>query len=237
MRGLAEDLAALGYAAVVPTWSYSPMAGDDALCALAWLHANAEVYGFDTERVAVFGHSGGATLAILTAAIDEPAEFLEECPYDFPQSGAVQGAISYAGSFMTSEWFLTYGKGWVPYTLAEMYQISREEAEEVVRAVVDTPFERWLEIEGFSDNATHWIHTQAAAWIDGSEPPILLIHGAKDNTINKLDSEGFAAYLETKGVDFQLLIIPSATHDLCPNCSGFDETWEATLACLAQVLK
>ena len=234
---LAEDLSASGYSAVVPTWSLNLKAADDALCALAWLHANAETYGFDPERVAVFGHSFGGNLGVLLAAIDQPAEFLQRCSYDLPQSGAVQGAISYAGSFLMPEWFLTQGKDRAEAAMEGIFLIPRETAQGMLQALLDTPFERWLDIKDFGVSATHLIHTFPTGWIDGSEPPILLIHGASDTVVDPLESEAFAALLEAQGVEVQLLIIPSARHSLSLSSPGFDETWKATQAFLAQVLK
>jgi acetyl esterase/lipase len=237
MSWLADDLTALGYAVVVPSCGPPGFIADNALCALAWLHGNVETYGLDPERIAVFGHSGGGTLGVLMAAIDEPAEFLHECAYDLPKSGAVKGVISYAGSFLMPEWYLTQGKDLLELVLTQELQVSREEAEEIRQALLDTPFERWLDITDFGDNVTHFIHMLPPAWIDGSEPPMLLIHGGSDNMIGRLESEAFAELLEAEGVEVRLLIIPSADHDLSPNTPGFEETWNATHAFLAEILE
>jgi dipeptidyl aminopeptidase/acylaminoacyl peptidase len=73
------------------------------------------------------------------------------------------------------------------------------------------------------------------AWIDGSEPSFLLIHGEEDTYIDPLESAAFADLLERKGVDVELKLIPSAEHDLGESSPGFDETWSAMQAFLAQL--
>lgn len=43
--------------------------------------------------------------------------------------------------------------------------------------------------------------------VDGSESPLLLIHGSRDTTIPALMSERFARVLEEFGVDTELLLV------------------------------
>jgi acetyl esterase len=52
-----------------------PTAVDDAFDALAWLHANAALYGIDATRVAVGGDSAGGTLATVCAVLARDAGF------------------------------------------------------------------------------------------------------------------------------------------------------------------
>ena len=63
----AADLAA-AHAAIVDTKT-----------ALRWVHANAEIYGFDTNRVFVSGDSAGEFCAVI-AAITEPAALCTDLP-------------------------------------------------------------------------------------------------------------------------------------------------------------
>ena len=59
-----------GYAAVSANWMTEVYFPDgsmypNAFCALAWIHTNAETYGFDPQRVVVFGHSAGGYLGLV----------------------------------------------------------------------------------------------------------------------------------------------------------------------------
>lgn len=54
--------------------------------------------------------------------------------------------------------------------------------------------------------------------IDPKDPPVLILHGTADTTVDVADSERFAKALEKGGVNHQLVIIPGAPHtfDLQP---------------------
>lgn len=94
----ALDFAAAGFVAVDVTYRLSgeatfPAAATDVAGALAWVRDNADALGVDAERVAVFGHSAGAHLALLTAlapgrwsdrSVDAPAAVVGASgPYEF----------------------------------------------------------------------------------------------------------------------------------------------------------
>lgn len=67
---LAQKLADLGYVCFTPEYRLStealyPAAVHDLKSALRWIHANAKVYGIDTNKIAVLGFSAGGQLAAL----------------------------------------------------------------------------------------------------------------------------------------------------------------------------
>jgi acetyl esterase/lipase len=233
---LGEALSAAGYAVVIPNWNPAPLAAENALCSLAWVQANAETYGFDPQHIAAFGHSAGGQLAALAAAIDDPGVFLQACPYDPLVSGALKGVITYGGGFVTQGWYLTEGKDWFAQAV-EILQIPQDEGERMRQTLVDTPPAQWLEIAGFGDAGTRFIHTLPAGWIDGSEPPFLLIHGSEDATVAPLESETFSEQLKGAGVEVEVMLIPGAKHGLGTILPGRDKVLDATVAFLRQVLK
>jgi predicted dienelactone hydrolase len=91
LYSLADCFTARGYAVVLDNWLVGWLNDQselsNAFCALAWLHTNAEEYGFDPERVAVFGHSAGGYAAALLGAVDDSTEFMQDCPHLLPESG------------------------------------------------------------------------------------------------------------------------------------------------------
>jgi dipeptidyl aminopeptidase/acylaminoacyl peptidase len=91
LYSLADCFTARGYAVVLANWLVGWLNDQselsNAFCALAWLHTNAEEYGFDPERVAVFGHSAGGYAAALLGAVDDSTEFMQDCPHLLPESG------------------------------------------------------------------------------------------------------------------------------------------------------
>jgi acetyl esterase/lipase len=60
--------------------SPAPSAVQDCRAALRWVIYNAERYGFDTEKLVLFGHSAGAHLALMTGMVDSTAGFDWEIP-------------------------------------------------------------------------------------------------------------------------------------------------------------
>lgn len=59
---------------------------------------------------------------------------------------------------------------------------------------------------------SQWPQAQAINYVDGREPPFLLIHGADDRVVEARDSVQIAEKLEAKGVAATLLILPDAGH-------------------------
>ena len=79
-----------------------------------------------------------------------------------------------------------------------------------------------------------WAQASAVTWIDGSEPPFLLIHGEMDSNIPMENSTDFAAVLKGAGVTATVLTIPNARHgDIINHAQSF-ETLEDFLETLAE---
>ena len=60
--------------------SEAPAAVEDCLCALRWVAAHADRYGFDTSKLVVTGGSAGGHLALTTGMIPESEGLDRECP-------------------------------------------------------------------------------------------------------------------------------------------------------------
>ncbi len=57
-----------------------------------------------------------------------------------------------------------------------------------------------------------WPRAQAVNFVDGDEPPFLLIHGSKDTVVETRDSVQMAELLRAKGGDPTLLLLAEGTH-------------------------
>jgi acetyl esterase/lipase len=80
-----------------------------------------------------------------------------------------------------------------------------------------------------------WAEASATSWVDGSEPPFLLIHGLDDSTIEPEQSLNFAKVLEQAGVNEDLLPFPGADHEEIINSEQSFEAVEDFLANLARI--
>ena len=211
LAGLATQLARQGYAAAsmnfrdFPSYNY-PAAVEDAFCSLGWLHANAATYQLDTQRFYALGHSMGGTLAAMLAVVDDTAIFMSDCPHTLPETNRIHGVVTYTGIF--------------DYTSPSM-----------TNALISYAG-RYL---GGTKAAIPEIWSQASpmTWLDGSEPPFLLIHGEADDNIPPEQSQAFAAALQATGVQNELLLIPEADHF---DIIGSQVTLEAALEFLTALV-
>ncbi len=178
----------LGYALVsidyrlAPRFTY-PVQVQDSFCALAWIHANAATYGFDTERIIAMGDSAGGYLVAMLGTVETPSLYMEGCPHTLPETDWVHGIIPFYGLFnLTSTDGYT---DWVVHKCLEPY---------LGTPFSDIPAELLTEMSPIS-------------WVNGSEPPFLLIHGLSDTYLPASVSEDFALALEEVGAEVELLLI------------------------------
>lgn len=191
MAPLAEYFSERGYAVVtinfrdMPQHSF-PAPVEDAFCALGWVYANAQYYGFDTTRIAAVGFSAGADFAAMLGAVDDAAPFLTSCPYNLPFPERVAAVITFTGVF----------------DLRAAAQLSAGHLDYYNRFVGDS-----------QENAPEqWDAASVMSWVTGGEPPFLLIHGAADDNILPSFSEHFAAVLEESGVRVSTYFVEGETH-------------------------
>ncbi len=169
-----------------PDYSY-PDHVEDAFCSLAWITANQEAYNFDPDAVFVMGHSAGGTLAALLGTINDPAPFLKDCPHTLPGSDWVKGVIPFTGIFD--------------------YKTAAQESPALEEYAIDLLGGTMEEIPLI------WEEASAVNWVDGNEPPFLLIHGEDDQSISPQQSVDFAALIKEKGGIVDLLLIEGASHN------------------------
>ena len=159
-----------------------PRLEQDSFCALAWVHANAETYNFDTERIVLAGFSQGGALAALVATADDVGKFMEGCPHTLPEEDYVRGVVTVAGFFDHAIW------------------IPGAKEDGSYHSYFNTDMEKVRE-------------ASAISWVDGSEPPFLLIHGENDGQVDPNQSVEFEALLSEAGVEVELMLLPVLTHD------------------------
>ena len=178
----------LGYAVVSTNYRFAqlypyPAQVEDVFCALAWVHANHETYNIDNEHIIVMGDSAGGYLASMLGTIETPNAYLENCPYSLPASDWIQGVVIFYGfyDFTSIDGYPKLGvsASLEPFWGAKYSEISPETLVEM----------------------------SPMSWVDGSEPPFLIIHGTSDSSVPSWMSENFAAVLEDVGVDVELVLL------------------------------
>ena len=185
-------LARSGYASISinhrqwPDYSY-PDHQQDAFCALAWIYDNSNTYSFDTGNIFALGQSAGGSLAAMLGVIDQPEQFTDNCPNSVPDDGGVQGVITFTGIFD--------------------YPLAFKEAPDLADYLNELLGGNQMEVPDI------WQDASAISWVNGNEPPFLIIHGEDDHSIPPGQSISFADLLENSGVSVELILVPGAGHN------------------------
>lgn len=191
MEALATEMVSQGFA--VAAANFRSMGGgeypgtvEDAFCALAWMVDAAGEYAFNTDRFYAIGFSMGGTLAAMLGVVETPELYLADCPNSLPVDFKLRGVVAFTGIF--------------DYALAaDTNQAMQEYVEGYLGVATD-------------ESPAVWIEASVINWIDGSEPPFLLLHGEADANISPQQTYLFAARLEEAGVAVETIIVPAVEH-------------------------
>jgi acetyl esterase/lipase len=216
LHGLAGYFVQRGYAAVLPQIRPKdepdrPLLLQDAFCSLAWVHANADVYGLDPQRIVVFGYSMGGGLGATLGTVDDPSQYLAGCPHSLPESDWMQGVATYAAVLSTPEACLS--AGWCQFGAAVGTGKTLDEIAVIFEELSNVRPSEWLDSSELSEETRSFAHGLPLSWVDGSEPPFLLIHGEVDEIVPYGESEAFASRLQAAGVETELMLLPGAGHN------------------------
>lgn len=190
-RREAIRLAQAGYAAITVEYRSPSLNGyrvmmEDAFCSVAWITTNAETYDLDPQRVIALGLSQGGGIVTVLGTVDDPAAFQSECPNPIPPAPVVSGVVDFEGAFIDPR--------------------QNEELGDVAERLAEIPPSEWRSHSDWDAEAQAIIELSPLYWIDGSEPPFLILHGTADAAVPVEDAEALAAALEAAGseVEFEL---------------------------------
>jgi acetyl esterase/lipase len=190
---LVRRLQAQGYAVVNITYrlvpgNLYPAPVEDAFCALAWVGANAEAYGFDLARIAVLGESAGGYLAARLSAEDDPAPYLTGCPSGDTVPALYAAILYYPIIDFLADDFQPIGGALSIGLLEGRRGLPSDANREAVAAL------------------------SALSAVDGGEPPMLVIHGERDSLVPPSQGVLWAEALAAVDVETEVLLIPDADH-------------------------
>lgn len=158
----------------------------DGFCVMAWAHANASTYGFDENGIIPVGGSMWGGSAAIMGLVNDVSPFLEDCPHMLPAKDRVRAVITLAGVFDYSE--------------------EGDFFSGFLNAVSDF-------MGGSPDQVPeNWSAASAITWVQGDEPPFLLVHGEADTNVAHHQSQKFASVLDAAGTDVELVLLPGINH-------------------------
>ena len=182
-----------GYAVATVDYRYSdeaPFPGPviDLKDALHFLKENAAKYGYDTSKVAVSGDSAGGHLCTMMGVSVGHADW-EKPGGDY----SVQAVVDFCGPT-----YFTF-----PRKINEGLPDSPSPIDQMLGAAPDTK-------AGRAASAV----ASPLTYIDGTEPPFLIIHGTHDETVDPVHARKLRNALEEAGSTAMMYYVPGGNHGM-----------------------
>lgn len=163
-----------------------PMMYEDVKCAIRHLHAQADSYNIDADRIGVIGNSSGSTLAAIIGLTDSSA--------GFDGVGAYEGVSSRVQAVVLQ--FPQVAFDTPPYSNAE--QASREQT---------------LPPDSSPEFLTR---LNLYTYVSADDPPFMIFHGSADPALNPQLSEELNAELVAAGVTSTFILVHNGGHGWRP---------------------
>jgi len=162
--------------------SLAPAAVEDTRCALRWVYRNAAQWHFDTKKIVLTGHSAGGHLSLITGMLPAGTGLDNQCYGE--EKLDVAAIINWYGIADVND--LIKGSNLKNY--AVMWLGSQANAEEIAHRV------------------------SPLTYVRSGLPPILSIHGDKDDVVPYAQSVRLHEALDQAKVPNQLLTIKDGGH-------------------------
>lgn len=185
----------------------SPAAIQDVKAAIRWLRVNAAKYHLDPDRGMTWGQSAGGQLAALAAvtcgvkALDPPERVDPNAPNVEVSASAPKGADEVSDCVQGAvAWFGEYD-----------FAVSYKERKAPANAGQPDMMSLFLGCHG-ACTAEQLRRPSPITYVDSKDPPILLMHGTDDTTVDPAQSKAFEAALQKAGVRTKLVMLPGVGH-------------------------
>ncbi len=179
----------------------------DAFCSLAWVYAHADEYGYDADNIVAIGQSMGGLIVSTMGTIDDPTPYLDGCVGELPETEWIKAVVSFEGI-----WDLAA-------------------SDELGRSAIRFLHNLYMGVIPGGDPEL-WEEASPATWINGNEPPFLLVHGSADENVYPVHSIRFAEALREAGGSAEVVRIPNLAHGGTPTSAAGIEAVEEFLALL-----
>ena len=179
--------------------SLAPAAVEDTRCALRWVVRNAKQYNFDKSKIVLTGHSAGGHLSLITGMLPKGTELDNRCYGD--EDLKVAAVLNWYGITDVND--LIQGANLKNY--AVMWMGGQPNAAEIARKV------------------------SPLSYIRADLPPILTIHGDKDDVVPYSHATRLHAELDKVKVPNRLYTVKNGGHgmfEVKDYAASFDEIWK-----------
>lgn len=184
-----------------------PGAIQDVKAAVRWMRANATQYGIDSEVIGTLGGSSGAHMALL-AGITAGVQEFEGNGGHTDASSQIQGVVSMA-------------------TPADLLSLSANNKLTVGTFLHATP----------EEDDEKWRWASPVNHVTRGGPPVLLLHGADDDSVPPSQSVDFVRRYREAGASAEIHILPGAPHAFWNYRPWFSEAMERAASFFLRVAK
>lgn len=158
--------------------------------AIRWLRANSNKYGFEPNDIIVAGSSAGGHLAALVGTTSGNERLEGEVGGNLTQPSSVSAIIDYYGA--------------TDFILRSKTQPSRaNEVGSVVYNLLGGGADKKVELAKLASAAHH---------VTKDDPPLLIFHGDKDNTVLIDQSEAIIKAYKSKGLSVRMNVLSGKKH-------------------------
>jgi acetyl esterase/lipase len=227
------SIAAKGYVVASVSYRFSreepfPAAIQDVKAAVRWLHANGATYQIDPKRTAIWGQSSGGHLSVL-AGLSCNVAALEPGARIVPATANVETVASTAAGSDEASDCVQAVVGWFGiYDFTTLKSLRGGATVPITGPRIENVF---LDCPEDDCTVARRRFASPIAYVDRSDPPVLLIHGANDRTVDVSQTNELDAALRANGVSVTKVIIPGVDH------SWIGKTPEATREASAYALR
>ncbi len=172
-----------------------PHAVADVKCAIGWVRKNATAHGVDPNRIALYGRSAGANLALLAAYSAGDTRLPASCEVS---DTSVAKVIS------------LYGSTDLPFGYAHVVNPAAHDGQDVLRTYLGGTPASVPDAYALASPITHAD--------DAHSPPTLLFHGGHDQLISHLQMDRLQKALPTRA---RSIYLPYAQHGFDYNENGW----------------
>ncbi len=168
----------------------------DAKAAIRWVRAQADRYGFDPGRIAVFGRSAGAHLALMLGLSGAVPELEGDLGPHAGTSSRVCAAVNFFG-------------------ITDMLAMIGQPGD-IDRARPDAP-EALLIGGALPDNTVRALAASPIRYVSSDDPPVLTLHGTADRIVPYDQAVRLDKALSDAGVPSFLITVAGAGHGGFPD--------------------
>ncbi|WP_231733992.1 alpha/beta hydrolase [Calycomorphotria hydatis] len=158
--------------------------------AVRWLRANAEKYGYDTSKIAVTGASAGGHLAALLGTTSDVSELEGTVGGNLDQSSRVDAIVDYYGA-----------TDFIQRTKTQPHKTIKKGS--IVNLLLGGPADKKVELARLASSAFH---------VTQDDPPLLILHGKKDDKVLVGQSERIVDVYQQAGLPVTLYVLENSGH-------------------------